>query len=218
MIVLSHTYQLSDDDSETAEKIDPDNNYLWRHTRQRLDAEQIRDSMLATSGTLDTTPAGGQPFPPEYQWNYSAHVPFSATYETNRRTLYVMSQRRHRHPYLSIFDGADPMASVATRQTAVSPLQALYFMNAAFPKQCADALTKQLVQENPETRAEIERAFLTIYGRPAAKPETDHAAAFVEEASGIYAKHGFAAPAARTRAMSDLVQALYASNEFMFLD
>jgi len=218
MILLSHTYQLSDDDSDEAMKIDPDNNYMWRHTRQRMDAEQIRDTLLATSGTLDTTPAGPHPFPPEATWNWSGHKPFKAVYETNRRTLYVMVQRSRQHPYLGIFDGADPMASTPTRETAVSPLQALYFMNAAFPKSCADALTKKLAVEKPETRAEIEDAFEIIYSRPASKPELDHAAEFVQQAQDIYEKHGIAVDAAQSKAMSNLVQALYASNELMFLD
>jgi hypothetical protein len=221
MILLSHTYQLSSDDSAAAEQVDAENKYLWRHSRTRMDAEEVRDAMLATSGKLDTSPAGPQPFPPEYEWNYSGHAPFHAVYETNHRTLYVMAQRSRRHPYLGLFDGANPSISVATRDTSVTPLQALYFMNAAFPKDCAMALAKQLDSPGSSDREEIREAFVTIYGRPPDAQEADASVKFVQQGNAIYSSHN---PAdadqrnAHTEALSNLIQALYASNEFMFLD
>jgi mono/diheme cytochrome c family protein len=249
MILLSHTYQLSSEDSPEDERIDAENKYLWRHSRTRMDAEEIRDAMLATSGKLDTSPAGPQPFPPEYEWNYSGHAPFHAVYETNRRTLYVMAQRSRRHPYLGLFDGANPSASVATRETSVTPLQALYFMNASFPKDCASALAKQIDQTALSDKEKIRAAFLRVYGRPSDEEETDAAIKFVQQTEAIYITHGpsdahpnstgahlqqVSAGAAaggqenmsvaqnkawaHTQALGNLIQALYASNEFMFLD
>lgn len=226
MILLSHTYQLSSEDSAASEKIDPENLYLWRHSRSRMDAEEIRDTMLATSGTLDTTPAGPQPFPSEAEWNYSAHAPFSAVYETNRRTLYVMAQRTRRHPYLGLFDGANAALSVAQRDSSVTPLQALYFMNAAFPKKCADSVTQKLQSSYATQHEQIRWAFLTIYGRPPEKVELDHAAEFLQQVTAIYKAHPASTSLdataqeklAQQRAFSNFVQALYASNEFMFID
>ena len=233
MILLSHTYQLSSEDSAAAELVDPENEYLWRHSRSRMDAEEIRDSMLATSGTLDLSPAGAQPFPSEAEWNYSGHRPFSAVYETNRRTLYVMAQRTRRHPYLGLFDGANTSSSVGQRDSSVTPLQALYFMNASFPRTCAANLAQQLESAHVPEQEEIKRAFFTIYGRPATKVEIDHAAEFVEQITAIYEAHdteahdtgGQAAgdkaaleKTAHDKALGNLLQALYASNEFMFID
>ena len=233
---------------------DPDNVYLWRHSRTRMDAEEIRDSMLATSGLLDMSPAGQQPFPPPAEWNYSGHVPFHAVYETNRRTVYVMTQRSRRHPYLGLFDGADSTASVAQRDTSITPLQSLYFMNAAFPKTCAGDLAAKLEDAHLPAAEEIDRAFLILYGRHAAKDEIAHAEGFVASATAIYKTQG-APPATETPepqasplhqasfatktdapnpataqpqplsdamahklAVSNFIQALYASNEFMFID
>ncbi len=221
MILLSHTYQLSSDESPEAEKVDAENAMLWRHSRTRMDAEEIRDAMLATSGKLDTSPAGPQPFPPEAEWNYSGHAPFHAVYETNHRTLYVMAQRSRRHPYLGLFDGANPSASVATRETSVTPLQALYFMNASFPKDCATALAKQLDQPGKSDKDEVRAAFLKIYGRPPDPQESDAATKFVQQTSAIYAAHSMGDQDEKkmhTRALGNLIQALYASNEFMFID
>jgi hypothetical protein len=251
-ILLSHTYQLSSDNSGQAAKIDPEDIYLWRHARQRMDAEQIRDSMLASSGMLDTSPAGPQPFPREAEWNYSGHTPFHAIYETNRRTLYVMTQRTRRHPYLGIFDGPDATMSVAQRDSSITPLQTLYFMNGSFPKQCGISLAAVLEGEHLTQREEINRAFLLIYGRPAEKDELAHADQFLNSVTEIYQKQGpvqvpgqSASPlktvglgttvASRTetnsskytaaygqsahrQALSNFIQALYASNEFMFID
>jgi mono/diheme cytochrome c family protein len=228
MILLSHTYQLSSEDSPTAERADAENAMLWRHSRTRMDAEEIRDAMLATSGKLDTSPAGKQPFPPEAEWNYSGHAPFHALYETNRRTLYVMAQRSRRHPYLGLFDGANPSATVATRETSVTPLQALYFMNASFPKECAAALAKQLDPPNASDKEEIRSAFIRIYGRLPDHQEADAAIKFVTQTDAIYSAHSSAEAAhnpgeqdrhkTHEQALGNLIQALYASNEFMFID
>jgi len=221
MILLSHTYQLSSDDSPEAEQVDAENKYLWRHSRTRMDAEEIRDAMLATSGKLDASPAGPQPFPPEAEWNYSGHAPFHAVYETNHRTLYVMAQRSRRHPYLGLFDGANPSISVATRETSVTPLQALYFMNASFPKNCAMALAKQLDQPAMSDKEEIREAFVRIYGRPPDAQEADESVRFVQQANAVYLAHNpgdHDTHESHTEALSNLIQALYASNEFMFLD
>jgi hypothetical protein len=245
-MVLSHVYQLSSLDSEADEKADPDNIALWRHSPARMDAEEIRDTMLATSGMLDATPAGAQPFPKETKWNYSGHVPFHAVYETNRRTLYVMTQRSRRHPYLGLFDGPDSTTSVGTRDSSITPLQSLYFLNGDFPKQCSEKLADKLEADHVSTKDEINRAFLLIYGRPAEKDEIAHAEGFINAVSDLLKQHGTPLPevapsplknvalttggssASGTTPLSDadahhqalgkFIQVLYASNEFMFLD
>jgi len=245
-MVLSHVYQLSSLDSEADEKVDPDNIALWRHSPARMDAEEIRDTMLATSGMLDTSPAGEHPFPKEAEWNYSGHVPFHAVYETNRRTLYVMTQRSRRHPYLGLFDGPDSTTSVGTRDSSITPLQSLYFLNGDFPKQCSEKLADKLESDHVSTKDEINDAFLLIYGRPANKDEVVHAQEFINSVANILKEHGTPEPVAASsplksvalttggstepsktslsdaeahhEAIGKFIQVLYASNEFMFLD
>src|SRR5262249_31747643 len=78
MIMLSHVYQLSSVESADDSARDVGNEFLWRFNRRRLDAEEIRDAMLAVSGALDPSMGGAQPFPPESQWHYTQHVPFIA--------------------------------------------------------------------------------------------------------------------------------------------
>ena len=87
-----------------------------------------RDTLLALGGNLDRTPGGSHPFPPVSQWSYTQHAPFAAVYDTNRRSVYLMTQRLKRHPFLALFDGADTNASTARRIPTTVPPQALFFM------------------------------------------------------------------------------------------
>ena len=68
------------EDAEAA-RSDPENELLWTFNRRRLDAEEIRDAMLAVSGALDRSPGGPHPFPPECEWSFTQHKPFVDVYE-----------------------------------------------------------------------------------------------------------------------------------------
>src|SRR5262249_28116119 len=76
LIVLSSTYQLSSGDDPQNARLDPSNSLHWRFERRRLDAEEIRDAMLAASGALDPGMGGRHPFPPEDKFLYTQHKPF----------------------------------------------------------------------------------------------------------------------------------------------
>jgi hypothetical protein len=217
-MLLSHVYRLASTSNSADAQIDPDNVYLWRHARKRLDAEEVRDSLLATSGTLDTTVGGEHPFPALAEWNWSQHRPFSAVYETRQRTVYVMVQRTKRHPYLGLFDGPDANSSTATRAATVSPLQALYFMNAGFPKTCAEHLAASLPQGATTERQKILAAFETLFNHDPDAAEIARSIEFLHQAASLYASHESAQDAAEKKALAKWIEVLYASNEFMFLD
>jgi hypothetical protein len=218
---MSHAYRLSSADDAANEEADPDNALIWRHSRMRLDAEEIRDSLLADSQLLDRSPAKPHPFPPQSVWNYEQQNMFSpnpADYETDRRTVYMMLQRTVRSPYFNLFDGPNVNASTDQRGASLTPLQALYFMNDPFPKRCAAHLAQSLLAGNASDTQAIQKAFLSIYGRPPAAGETDRAASFLHTISLAYAKHGAAEAASREQALTDFVKAMFASNEFMFIE
>jgi hypothetical protein len=247
-IVMSHVYRLSTADIAANDDIDPDNIYLWRHTRQRLDAEEVRDSLLADSQLLDKSPAGPQPFPPQSEWNWEEQNPFNpnlADYENDRRSVYMLVQRSVKHPYMTLFDGADMNTSTAQRNSSLTPLQALYFLNAAFPKRCADHLaglldnsepaaaqvTTQKVSRNltPRTSSKttadsgagqsaLDRAFLIIYGRLPDKAEQERTSQFAQQVATVYQQHGDPPEKAQQEALSHLIQAMFSSNEFMFIE
>src|SRR6185437_7435294 len=92
-------------------------------TRRRLTAEELRDTLLAVGGDLDTTPGGAHPFPPESTWSFTQHAPFAAEYETRERSVYVMQKRNRRSPFLALFDGPDPNESTARRDVTTVPTQ-----------------------------------------------------------------------------------------------
>jgi mono/diheme cytochrome c family protein len=220
-ILQSHAYRLSSAGSPRNEEIDPENAYIWQHSRVRLDAEQIRDSLLATSQLLDRTQGAAHPFPPQSEWNWEDQNHFSpvmAKYETNRRTVYMMIQRTVRLPYFTLFDGPNTNVSTEQRGSSLTPLQALYFMNGDFPKKCATALTGHLFANSPSEKANVEQTFLLVYGRPPGAPEMERTAGFLRAATDSYITHGASSADSRQKAFEDFVKALFASNEFMFVE
>jgi hypothetical protein len=129
--MLSHAYQMASVESNNASfaanaAADVGNDYLWRFNRRRLEAEELRDTVLSISGLLDRSPGGEQPFPPESSWRFTQHEQFFAVYETNRRSIYVMQQRLKKHPFLR-----SSMARIRTRSRGSfrehDLIQALYF-------------------------------------------------------------------------------------------
>jgi hypothetical protein len=204
-ILLSATYQQASGPREGAMTVDAANDLYWRFDRRRLSAEEIRDSLLEAGGQLDRSPATAHPFPPESTWNYTQHVPFGTFFETDRRSVYLVSVRNRRHPFLGLFDGADPNASTPARQTTTVPTQALYFLNDPFFHAQADRVaTRVLARPDAERLGELFRVTLR---RPPAAKDRAFAAAFAER-YGEGPRSTWAA----------LARVLMASNEFLFVE
>ncbi|MBI4601774.1 MAG: DUF1553 domain-containing protein [Planctomycetes bacterium] len=179
-LLLSQGYQLSSDGDPENERIDPDATWLWRFRRHRLSAEEIRDAILASSGDLDLAAGGPHPFPEEKTWGFTQHNPFSAAYDHDRRSVYLMTQRLRRHPFLGLFDGPDASSSTAERHTTTVPTQALYFMNDRFVHAKAASLASRLL-ELPDDRSRMERASRLLFARPPAEGEHAACARFLAE-------------------------------------
>jgi len=171
MILLSATYQQSSQDHPEARRQDPENQLLWRMNRQRLDIEALRDSLLAISGELEPGSSGPHPFPHMGTWMFMQHGPFNAVYASKRRSVYLMTQRIQRHPYLALFDGPDTNMSTEKRTTSLVPLQALYLMNHPFVREQAEAFAKRMLAVSPESERRIAWGHETAWGRPASKVE-----------------------------------------------
>ena len=220
-VLLSRAYQLSSSGSRVNQDIDPENVYVWRHSRTRLDAEQIRDSLLADGQLLDYTPTAVHPFPHQKEWNWEDQnhfAPDMAQYETDRRTVYMMMQRSVRPTYFTLFDGPNTNVSTEQRTSSLTPLQALYFMNGDLPKRSAASLAKYLTSGSETEKAQIDQAFLVVYGRPPSATETVRTTAFLRTTADAYATHGASSAAARAQAFEEFVKALFASNEFLFVE
>ncbi|MDA0813095.1 MAG: DUF1549 and DUF1553 domain-containing protein [Verrucomicrobia bacterium] len=212
LIMLSRTYQLSSEREAEVIQIDPDNQLLEAFPRRRLDAEAIRDSLLALGGNLDLSPAGPHPFPEQEKWKFTQHNPFEAVYDSSHRSVYLMTQRIQRHPFLAIFDGADPSASTPARTTTTTPLQALYFLNDPFVHDQAKRVAESIIAHAPEDSTRIQRAYEALFGRAAT--EEEHAAAqdFLTRARAVEEDSGDLA------AWAAYVRVLFRLNEFVYLD
>ena len=157
---------------------------LYTHfARRRLSAEEIRDSILAVSGDLDPEPAEGHPFPSPITWGFSQHSPFSAVYDHNKRSVYLMTQRLKRHPFLALFDGPDTNASTADRLGTTVPTQALYFLNDPFVHQQGRCLGARLESGNASESQQIEQAYRLALCRSATTEEATDATAFLASLS-----------------------------------
>jgi hypothetical protein len=212
-IMTSRVYRLSGAASEEALRKDPTNELLGRRPRRRLEAEAIRDALLAAAGTLDRAPPEGpHPFPPQEQWDFTQHKPFKDVYETRRRSVYLMTQRIVAHPFLGIFDGPDCNASTERRLSSTTPLQSLYLMNNAFVHEQARAFAERLAREAADEGARIERAYRLAFGRPPAGEERAAAARHLSEARAI------AGGGAEGPAWESLARVLFLSNEFIYVD
>lgn len=216
LIMKSRTYQLASDDHESNLQIDPTNRWNWRYSRRPLAAESIRDAMLALSGNLDRTIPKSHPFPPVETWGFTIHRPFHAVYDSNHRSVYLMVQRNRRHPYLALFDAADPNQSVATRLPTTTPTQALFLMNSPFVHAQATGFAKRLLTSNTSNEARVRVAFEMAHGRVPDDPEIDNAVQFVARYRDKLADSD--RDKSEVATWSALIRVLLTSNAFLFVD
>jgi hypothetical protein len=218
LIVLSRTYQLATGDNARDTSKDAANKHLWKFNPRRLDAEEIRDSLLAISGNLDTAPGREQPFPPEMQWKYTQHEPFIANYDNNKRSVYLMQQRIRRQPFLDLFDGADPNAVTGLRPVTTTALQALYTMNDPFFHEQADALAVRVAMRYASDLERLRYAYKLVYGRAPAPDEIRDARQFLTKGRESLAGSPMLEDRTYREAWASLMRVLLSSNEFLTLD
>jgi len=154
-IMLSSVYQLSNESIKANYDKDTANRLYWRANRRRMDVEQIRDSLLATSAALDKKMGG----PSE-----------TLTPQSTRRTLYGRVSRYKLDDFLQLFDFPSPNISAEQRYATNVPLQRLFFMNSDFVQQQGELLFRRIESE-PTTEARIQKAYRLVFGRTATPEE-----------------------------------------------
>ena len=184
-IMLSETYrQASTFDPKAADQ-DAENRLLWRYAPRRLEAEAVRDAMLAVSGKLNPE-AGGpstRPFRIE-TFNSAFYILFDEDKpEFNRRSIYRMNVTSARDPLLEVLDCPDPSVKTPRRTATTTPLQALTMMNGSFTNRLATAFADRLKREaGGDVAAQVALAYRLAFGRPATAAERDRAAVTATEA------------------------------------
>ena len=209
LIVLSATYAQA---ASSRAQQDPQ----WAPVRRRLEAEEIRDALLAVSGELDPSPGGDHPFPHPSKWNYTQHLQFMAVYPTRKRSVYLMQQRLKKHPFMSLFDGADTNVSTAAREESITPLQALFVMNDPLAHDLALKFAERLGREHPDDVARIDWAHQLAFGRSARPEELQEGLAYLRRAEGQAPSD--AETNRHTAAWESYARALLGSNEFFFVE
>lgn len=221
-IMLSATYQLSSaaagDEFARSRAADPDNRFLWRGDRRRLDAEAIRDALLAVSGQLDLEPAEAHPFPPLNQWHWTQHDAFKQVYPSKHRSVYLMTQRLQRHPFLALFDGSDTNYSTAVRTEATAPQQALFFMNNTFAAEQARDFAGRLISAESDPAARIALAAQLAWGRAPREDEQKRFVEYVAQFREALTASGCAPDRLEQDAWTSFARVLLSANEFLYVD
>jgi hypothetical protein len=218
VILRSKTYQMASVHDAANAAADPANRWRWRQDRRRLDAEAIRDTMLFVSGHLDTRRPGAHPFPPIAQWGWTQHNPFKDVYPSRHRSVYLMTQRLQRHPFLALFDGPDTNHSTERRSSSTVPLQALYLMNNPFVREQAEGLARRLMAVSMDPARRIEEATERAWGRPPTPDEIAKGCHYVERYRQELVRSGAPADRVELEAWTSFARVLLCANEFVYVE
>ena len=207
-IVLSHAYQLSGQHRKDNYAIDPDTMYLWRMPTRRLEAEAIRDSVLATSGKLNREPFKGT-MVGQVPKKLGKKGPDFVQDSSNHRSVYLGMVRGLPLPeILALFDIANPNLVVAQREVTTVPAQALFFVNSPFANAHAKSFAQRLqAYSSLDDAGKINTAYLIALGRPASEADQKRALAYIRESG----KGG------EGQAWVSFCQTLMASAEFRYV-
>jgi hypothetical protein len=217
-IMHSKTYQLAATVETANAEADTGNTWYWRFDRHTLDAEALRDTLLVLANRLDPSRPGPHPFPAPASWHFTAHHQYKAVYDSNHRSVYLMVQRLHPHPYLAIFNGPDTSMSTAVRDGSSVPLQALFLLNSAFVHDQAARFARSLINERCDIGQRLRLAFMRVYGRPPSATEQDRAMDYIRKYEQALAAEGTATEHREVESWSSLARALLTSNEFIYVD
>ncbi len=197
-IMLSAAYQQSHEvDAENIKK-DPANQYLWHFRPRRLEAEIIRDSLLAVGGNLDLTMYGP-----------------SVLDNTTRRSVYLRVKRSELLPIMTMFDAPEPTQSIGERVATTVPTQALAMMNSPFVRQQAEKLFARIrpAVDTP-TDVTIDRAYQIVLARAPHEHERSRMLAFMESQRTSLGTDA----AATEKALTEFCHVLLCLSEFVYVD
>ena len=211
MIMTSSVYRQQSQVREDAARIDPENKLLWRKELMRLDAEAVRDSVLAVSGKLDGT-LGGPPVKLKVRPDGLQELIADERnpYPAYRRSLYIMQRRNYPHQFLQAFDFPTVQINCIRRSTSATPLQSLALMNDEFMLEHAAnvaALAKT-----------VDSAYRLVLGRQPDASERELAAAHLAKQKQTYLIANAKPEIAESRSMASLCHMLMSSNEFLYVD
>ncbi len=194
LMMMSSVYMESSQDRRECESIDPHNILLWRWQPRRLEAEPIRDSLLAVAGVLDPTMYGPGTLDPNMR----------------RRSIYFTVKRSQLVPMLMVLDWPEALNSIGVRPSTTIAPQALLFLNSPQARQYAEAFARRL--NATSIPGAIDQAYGIALGRKPSPEEVATATAFIEKDQNPSGGDS------RQAALSDFCQALLCANEFVYVE
>ena len=238
LIMTSNAYRMSSQyENDTDQKADPNNRLLWKFPIQRLDAEALRDSLLAVSGGLNREVGGPPVFPKVDQklldsMRHGLWKTDETESKASRRSVYVYRKRGMPFPLFDVFDLPDQNVTCDRRYVSTVPTQALTLLNNEFVLAQAQALAERVAAEaGSERTAQLVRAYLIVLGRNPTEAEKRlnlefldqqcqyHQARLIREKSGgsAVSQASVATGQAASAALADLAHVLLNLNEFVYV-
>jgi hypothetical protein len=207
-ITASRTYRQSIRDDSQGRELDDRNRLLWRFNRQRLDAEVLRDSILAVSGQLDLTTGG-------LTIRKIAKYDSDYEFETRRRSVYVPVFRNSMLDIFEVFDFANPNLVTGHRVTSTLPTQALFLMNSPMVIESARVMSGKVLKDPTDVSDEqrIDRVYRGVLGR---FPSPEESALSLDFLNDFVADTASETP--HQDAWQNLIHALFGSLEFRYMN
>jgi mono/diheme cytochrome c family protein len=201
LIMTSAVYMQSSEHDKNKAAVDMENRLFWKRPTRRLEAEVIRDAMLAVSGTLDERMFG----------------PGTLDVKQKRRSIYFFIKRSKLIPTMILFDAPDALGGMDRRPTTTIAPQALLIINNSIVRSYADSFAKRISPKDHTPLPDVvRRGYLTALGRPPSAAELADTVEFVQEQMASYKTDG--RPNPRQLALGDFCQVLMGLNEFIYID
>jgi hypothetical protein len=228
-LIMTSSVYLQDTAFDAAKaKTDPDNRLLWRRRPQRIESEILRDAMLAVSGTLNTQMFGiavKAPIAPEAIQARNMKDPYpkdlKETPATCRRSIYMFHKRVVQHPLMQAFDGPDAQASCGRRENTTVAPQALALLNDKFIRARAMDFAQRVEKgAGAEPEPQVRLTWRLALGREPSTGELNSGTAFIIAQIQQRSMRDPDKPKTETQqlALADFCQAIFALNEFIYVD
>jgi len=213
LLLFSAAYRQTSSLNKQAFATDPENRLLWSYSIQRLDAESLRDAVLAVSGGLERT-FGGR-YVPTTRDDLGEVITADNSNSGNRRSIYLQQRRTQMLSFLNLFDSPTIVFNCVQRPASTMPLQSLSLLNSPFMVSESGRFAERLAREagaSPDAR--LAKAFVLALAREPSDPEKQSAVEFLKLQSEAYAGQD----GAELKTWRDFCQMLLSSNSFLYVE
>jgi hypothetical protein len=206
LIMLSRTYQMSSEFNSLAAAADPEDRLYWRMPLRRLEAEEVRDALLATSGLLDKQMGGSLLHVANREFFFDHTSKDGTKYDSRRRSLYLPVVRNNLYDVFQLFDATDATVLEGNRASTVVAPQALFMLNSDLVHAASQNLASLALKEpNLDAAGRVRSIYLRACGRPATEAEAVRATAYIARSGGD------------EQAWTSFCHVVLAANEFIYL-